>query len=416
MRLRIGALALLAFSAPAFAATPDKLLRVGSDGKPDQGFGKGGVATTNIHPQLVSADGAGGLILVDQEMAPPDTHVSVTRLTSNGQADGAFGTLSLGGPGYSEARAITLDNKGRVLVLATKKSKGAATESSVVYRFTSSGLDAAFGSGGSANVWMPPNAGHQTGAGGVGVDSSGRILVGGLDASTHNVFVTRVKEDGSADITIVGAHLNDPLEPVRAVGDSHGRIYLVTNKIAGNFTPQNGAGYLPSSAAIVVFRFTSAGAPDPSFGQNGSITIDDPGKSLGALDAYVNATANGTQLVVGGYTTTGQDVTAMKPTVFRFGESGAADGQFGGGGRVELAYTSSSSLGRVRRVARDGTGRIVIVGAYKPTATSEVTFVTRFTNAGAIDTAFGSNGTTSFNVVAWEPEIDPQGRAVFRAP
>src|ERR1700743_3722602 len=112
MRLRFAALGLLLLAAPAFAATPDKLLRVGSDGKPDSGFGKGGVATTTIHPQLVSADGAGGLILVDQEMAPPDTHVAVSRLTSNGQVDPTFGTLRLGGPGYSEARAITLDNKG----------------------------------------------------------------------------------------------------------------------------------------------------------------------------------------------------------------------------------------------------------------------------------------------------------------
>lgn len=415
MRLRVAAL-VLSLGVPALAATPDKLLRVGSDGKPDQGFGKGGVATTTIHPQLVSADGAGGLILVDQEMAPPDTHISVTRLTSNGQPDSAFGTLSLGGPGYAEARAITLDNKGRVLVLATKRASGAKTESSVVYRFTSAGLDTAFGSGGSANVWMPATAGHQTGAGGVGVDSSGRILVGGLDTSTHNVFVTRVKEDGTADITLMGAHLNDPLEPVRPLGDSSGRIYLVTNKLAGSFTPQAGAGYVPSSGAIVVFRFTSAGAPDTSFGQSGSVVIEDTGRSIGALDAYVNATANGTQLVIGGYVATGQDASAMKPTVFRFTESGAADPSFGGGGRVELAYTSSSSLGRVRRVARDGTGRVVIIGAYKPTATSEVTFVTRFTAAGAIDTNYGSNGTTSFNVVAWEPEIDPQGRAIFRAP
>jgi len=58
----------------------------------------------------------------------------------------------------------------------------------------------------------------------------------------------------------------------------------------------------------------------------------------------------------------------------------------------------------------------VAVGGYHTNQGSAVTFVTRLDAGGRLDPSYGANGSSSFNVQTPEPEIDPQGNALFRAP
>ena len=99
----------------------------------------------------------------------------------------------------------------------------------------------------------------------------------------------------------------------------------------------------------------------------------------------------------------------------RWNENGTLDSGFGSGGKLVLAG-AGGTLGRVKRVTRDGTGRFVVVGSYRTGQDSAVTFVTRLDAKGQLDSSYGTAGTASFNVQSQHPEIDPQGSVFFRAP
>lgn len=422
---------------PAFAApppltpamlpsTPDKLLKVGTKGTPEAGWGKDGVATTRVHPQLVSSDGAGGAYVFDhQSMSANDTRVLVTHLAANGTEDAAFGKgggLILGAPGITLMQGVTLDAKSRVVLLVSAKPMSSPQTSLIAYRFANGALDPSFGSGGAVTVSIPSSAVSQrTGPVAIGRDALGRVVIAGSDdPSAHrNVFIVRLLDNGSIDTAFagtgvaLGSQSNTAFDVSRVLVDGQSsRLWVVANKsVTGGIIP--GAEPVPASGGIAVFRFDSNGAVDTKFGKGGSTLLE----GYGALDAFATAGGPGadkpSQLVVGGYA--GADATSLKPVLVRWNDNGALDTGFGSGGKLVLAGVKDATLGRIRRVARDGTGRIVVVGSYR-TGSGPVTFVSRFDATGKQDTTFGSAGTTSFNVQAAEPEIDPQGNALFRGP
>jgi len=399
-------------------STPDKLLKVGTKGTPETSWGKDGIATTRVRPQLVSADGDGGVYVFDQQsISANDNRVLITRLTSNGLEDTAFGKgggMILGAPGITLLQGVTLDAKGRVVLLVSAKPMGAPAAALVAYRFSNGALDPSFNGGGAVTISIPsPAVAERTGAVALGRDGAGRILIAGSDdpAKHRNVFVVRLQENGSLDATFAGgvaiaSSATFAFDVSRVLTDPQsGKVWIVANKSVAGGGVIAGPEPIPASGGIALFRFDANGAVDAKFGKNGAVMLD----GFGALDASANAGG----ILVGGYS--GSDGTKLKPALVRWNENGALDSSFGSGGKLVLAGVKDASLGRIRRVLRDGSGRIVAVGGYR-TGSSSVTFVSRFDTVGKNDTTFGSAGTASFNVQAPEPEIDPQGNVLFRGP
>lgn len=402
---------------PAAAAAGEKILRIGVNGKADSSFGKDAVAAMPARVSLMSYDASGGLLVFTRETKESD--LTVTRLTTNGQVDSAFGggkpiTLGAG----ATARAVTVDNQGHVLLLAT--TKGAAT----VHRFVAAGLDTTFAKTGSMPIKVLPAQDPTA----IAVDpGSARIIVAGADMTPdkRSVFVTKYRADGSFDTTFRGATMADRLEPVDVMVDDVSRIHVVANRLPNGSasTPEE----VPAATAILAYRFAANGMPDAGFGTAGVLTIEEQGKTIRARDAFISPGGPGAwhpmQLVIGGCIGEGRDVAtdAIRAVVMRFNDKGSMDSAFGSGSRVELMDPQTSHLGCVRRVARDGTGRLVAVGSYRSgrsesASSSAVTFITRLSPAGELDPSYGSGGGGYFATDSFPPEIDPQGRVLLRAP
>lgn len=414
---------------PAHTPADDKILRIGANGKADASFGEEATAKAPNRVALLSYDKAGGLLVFGQEAHGGDSVVTVSRLTPDGKPDIAFGggkAVTLGTGGVTTARSAYVDPLGRILFLTTTKNAAGAT-SAMVHRFVATGLDTSFNKTGSA----PVAADSDSDWSGVSYDpgSARIVLVGyrklGKDKEKHGVFITKYRADGSFDSTFYAA-ASDNLEPIRLMIDDVSRIYVVANRV-----DKVGDAIGPDSVtpdrvtAVVAYRFGPNGAADAGFGSNGILEITQQGKTMGALDAFISPGGPGpwhpTQLVVGGWLSESKDGSHMQPIVTRFNDKGSLDSSFASGGRAELTDAASTHGGRIRRVARDGTGRVIAVGGYRSGETESAkstatTFVARLSNGGEMDGTYGSGGGGYFGTDSFVPEIDPQGRVLLRSP
>jgi uncharacterized delta-60 repeat protein len=369
----------------------------------------------------VSADGAGGVYVFDQRAAGAnDNRVVVTHHLSSGAADAGFGQggeLVLGAAGTTLLQGAALDARGRVVLLVSQKAATAQRPSLIAYRFAGGKLDASFNGGGASTVTIPaPAVTAHTGPVAIAADNAGRVVIAGTDdpKAHRQVFVVRLTENGAIDPSFargvaVNSHSSYAFDVAGVTVDqANGNVIVVANKSVQGGVVSGGSETVPAGAGIALFRFDDHGVADAKFGTGGAAMLDD--QSSAGLDAFA---ANGA-VVVGGYT--GGTAATMKPVLLRWGENGTLDASFGSGGKLVLGGVAGAALGRIRRVARDGTGRIVAVGSYRTGQDSAVTFVSRLDANGKLDASYGTSGTASFNVQALEPEIDPQGSAFFRAP
>lgn len=155
------------------------------------------------------------------------------------------------------------------------------------------------------------------------------------------------------------------------------------------------AGLSSVATQAVVYRLTPAGAPDRTFDGDGARGID-----LGATEAALTAAVQPDgKIVVGGFTTGPVDSAGF---VARFTEAGAPDPAFGGGDGVALI----GSLDTVAAVALQPDGRIALAGG----AGNDMA-AGRLTAGGAPDRSFGGGG-----VVRFENEADEHATAITLQP
>jgi uncharacterized delta-60 repeat protein len=138
-----------------------------------------------------------------------------------------------------------------------------------------------------------------------------------------------------------------------------------------------------------------SGSLDPGFNGTGSTTGAPFALPDGGAGAFTNVTAlaadsQGRLVVVGGASTPWEEIGA-----WRFLASGAPDTTFGTNG--ELAFVDLGDNDYARSACIDGSGN-VLVGGSTLSGSSGFGVLWRFTSAGALDTAFGTNGS-----------IDPPG-------
>jgi uncharacterized delta-60 repeat protein len=156
--------------------------------------------------------------------------------------------------------------------------------------------------------------------------------------------------------------------------------------------------------AIAVARFDASGAPDPTFGGDGTVTTDASASDDEGVQVLVQA--DGKIVVVGRTGDDDEDVV-----VVRYETDGSLDGGFGTGG---IAFTA---LGTDDDVAFSGAlqsdGKILVVGgtASVPGPTQDL-FVLRLESDGDLDGTFGSGGLVTLDFGGRRD----QGRAVAVQP
>ncbi|WP_394823154.1 hypothetical protein [Pendulispora albinea] len=161
------------------------------------------------------------------------------------------------------------------------------------------------------------------------------------------------------------------------------------------------SGYVPGSTSPfaptrpVLFKLTSAGELDPSFGPDGGGIYSEP--VLSAVTEIYGIAQQGARFVTAGYGKS--DPANAVPTdvvSLRFGSSGTLDRSYATDGYALVKFTPNASNGRAVTVLGDN--RIVIVGNGQATAGDSDGFVAILSENGRPDTTFGAEGRRTYNL------------------
>jgi uncharacterized delta-60 repeat protein len=336
-------------------------------GAADMGFGASGLATGPIHggpgrfpfssyTQATAAalESDGKIVQLGMySNSQYQAHgFALVRYNTDGTVDGSFGASGGGGasvPVGSLADAIAIESDGKVLVAG-----GVPTSTGgefTLWRFNPDGsTDATFGNQGTVNVFSSsgPGAAHR-----LALRPDGRIIVAGI-GSASTIEVAGLNPNGSPDPSFSTTTINDSNGVGQVLVAPDGKIVV---------------------AGSEVYRLNVQGGLDGTWGTNGAATLSEGGSQ--ATPSGIAVAANG-QILMSGATASSVDLLG------RFTPNGSSDPTFGGGtGTVTTSYAGG--------VLVQPDDRILLVGPFNLE-------VTRYTPTGTLDTTFGTNGVTSFQI------------------
>ena len=251
----------------------------------------------------------------------------------------------------------------------------------------------------------------------VTIDAKGRSLVVGsstnLDLGLSAMTLTRYLPDGTPDISFgdlatgivtvtppSGLSADAVLMSVRV--DSRNRI------VAGGFVE------LPtpfgSQDVFTVVRLNEAGQLDAGFGENGFVeTVIAAGESASSATSIA---IDGSDRVVAAGITVDSSFNGTPVTV-RLNEDGGLDHSFGTSGIVSTSFTGfgNACVG----AALDHAGRVLVAGTFQdPITFGRDTFVSRYLDDGSTDDTFGDSGTETLEeILANAITVDASDRPIL---
>ncbi len=301
-----------------------------------------------------------------------------------------------------DARALVVQNDGKILVLGAR----------ALTRFDADGaVDPTFATGGTATVGF--GGGLSVEARDLALQPDGRIVVAGSTGakfgSPTDFAVARYLADGTPDPSFGAGGV--------VVTDWHGttdRAYAVLIQDDGKIVVAGHAGTPPTSATgndYAVARYTSTGELDASFGTGGKAETNVAGRT----DlAYAAALQPDGAIVLAGRA--GVDGAADPDVgIVRYRGDGSLDATFGSSG-VVLIDVSGGSWDEASDVAVTSDGAILVAVQALVGATFDYALA-RFRADGALDTAFGTHGVTTTAFAAGDDyaramSLRPDGRIV----
>ena len=254
--------------------------RYNSDGTPDTSYGSNGVVKTpisgynDVNTKAIAMQADQSVILVGATAVAPGTaDIFIARYTSTGALDQSFGNGGFvvthpGSSGYDEAEAVTVQGDGKILVWVNNGS---------LLRYNADGsVDTTFGNNGIVSESVQ-------GAFDVALQSDGKILVtGGANGSPREPYVIRYNTDGTRDTSFGN---NGMFTGSFSTSDSGGASLLVQSdgKIVVGGWDSNAGQY-----NFALWRLTSSGSLDTSFGNGGSIITNtgQPNSFIGRILSY----------------------------------------------------------------------------------------------------------------------------------
>jgi len=146
---------------------------------------------------------------------------------------------------------------------------------------------------------------------------------------------------------------------------------------------------------FAVARYNRDGSLDRDFGSEGRVLTTFRGSDTAAAVAVQR---NG-RIVVAGTSFTNDPLHPTGFAVARYNRDGSPDQTFGDGGQVITEFPNASTEARAMTIQADG--RIVVTGqAIAPQGAGADIAVARYTTDGALDPAFGGDGTVTIDVEA----------------
>jgi uncharacterized delta-60 repeat protein len=352
-------------------------------GEPDRAFGRSGTVTL----KATAADAVGGAVKAisgNRVLAGGAAagQFVVVRLRSTGTLDSQFGTggqvvPALPGTTLDGVRALATFRDGRIVAAGTLRTSDGTTRM-VAFRLLPTGeIDPSFGAGSGYVLVGPVNA--ELGA--MTMDGAGNVILGGVRPPEVPVVI-RLQGDGSPDPTFGAGGTLDGA----ALGLG-GRVtgLLVRREGTLTFTVGGGAsGTYPATFTVV--RVGPTGALDPAWASTGVASIVlASGQAPGIGAAAVRQGPSGRTLVAGTDLT---EAGTPRGAVIRLLANGALDTRFGSHGVARIARAGREI--RIKAMARDGSGRILLAGSGQPPEA----LILRLRAGGRRDRAFGNGGLT----------------------
>ncbi len=348
--------------------------------------------------------------------ATSDRELVLVKLTTQGALDTTFGggdgiaSLNVQTGGSGELwRGIATQSDGKIVVLGTVEDEvNAVDRDAAVVRFNADGtLDTTFGVTGVDNgiVRLDLNQADINGATvkgvdtpwGLAVDASSRLYIhaaqrnAGVGRLDTDFAVVRLTAGGLADATFAATggtpgKFTLDVQNTDAAGscqDCVRGIYVLADGtiLAAGYANSTGVG----SVQPVLYKLTSAGALDTSFGTGG---VFHEVLMQGFTEVYGVALVSG-KLVTASYgrnTATGNNDWVSA----RFNANGTLDTTWGTAGKVVFDGSMGDNPDNNRNVVALPGGRVALLGSTGSPATSSDAVFAILGGNGAFDTAFGT--------------------------
>ena len=356
----------------------------------DTGFGAGGLVLPPFsgqpsiesagHGRCVTVQDDGKILLAGHSLAGGGRRIAVLRFLPDGQLDATFGNAGvalLDSPnGDDQASALQLLENGRILVAGRTFAGG--TSDMLLLRLTADGApDTGFGNGGRVQADFD---GADDSAQALTIDQLGRVIAAGTAslAGTRSAAVLCCLAEGTPDpafgtsgratLAITGAAANEGRDLVIQTG---GRIVV------------GGHARITTNERFALFAFTSAGAPDTTFGDNGHVlTAVGSGSNIQSQGQSLIELAGGQLLLAGYGTASGTPRAALA----RYSTTGVLDTGFGTAGMVLTAAGSGET--RATGVVQLANGDLLVSASLTD---ANMRFVAlRYNTGGSLDSGFGT--------------------------
>ncbi|WP_207513373.1 T9SS type A sorting domain-containing protein [Longitalea luteola] len=276
---------------------------------------------------------------------------ALLKLQQNGTPDPAFGTdgwvLTPIGAGHDEARAITVQSDGKILV-AGFSHNGTNNDFAVVRYEADGDLDGGFGTGGIVTTAISGN----DEAAGVAVQQDGKIIVGGTSNKGPNGDYTAVRYNANGTLdNSYGTGGIATIDIANGGAGSNDECYAMILQVDGKLL-MTGESYpiAVTNNDIATIRLTTTGIPDATFNGDGNtdgiivfdyatnptVNSDEDGRSI-ALQS------DGKIIIGGGLEPIGEDFRFL---LLRYNTNGILDAaSFDGDGIVNADLTADEEFG-----------------------------------------------------------------------
>jgi uncharacterized delta-60 repeat protein len=303
------------------------LVRYTTDGRQDSTFGRDGIVTTDFN---ISRDEAYSVVLQGDKIIVaglagnyPNYGFALARYTTDGVLDSSFGVkgkvITVFANSFSFVTSIVLQGDK---ILVAGLAGNYPDYDFALARYTADGtLDSSFGENGKVTTDFNNSVDVATSI----ALQGDKIIVGGYTGDVipnFDIALARYTANGSLDPSFgvngkVTTDFNNSIDVVTSIALQGNKIL-----VAGN-TGDSG------SEDFMLVRYTSEGALDASFGENGKVTTDFNNSS----DQAISIALQGDKIILGGYTRN-PDTYIYDFALARYTAEGVLDASFGMNGRV----------------------------------------------------------------------------------
>lgn len=360
----------------------------GQAGTLDNNFGGDGIVTTEIggeaHGNAIVVQ-TNGRIVVAGSGTSGTSEFAAVRYLPDGTLDGTFsadGISTLGLTGFDEANALVVQPDGKILMAGYITLS--SSQEMAVMRLDATGLpDPGFGLNGivftSFDGLIPTHAYGND----MALQPDGRILVCGTTGAGNagDIAVARFEQNGTLDDSFsfdgkVILDINGYSDESHAIAiQPDGKILVA------------GATSIDGQRDAVVVRLLENGSTDPSFGNNGALTLS----ISTTLDDIVQAIAvqPDSRIILAG--NSGPDGMAV-----RLLSIGSLDASFNGSGIFVNTLLFATNSEQDVRLQPDG--KILLGGSLQFSGEQSTMGLLRLLSTGQIDASFGNSGGVQLDI------------------